>query len=139
MVWYGLFDTHPTYRKVMIEVDAEMKKLAGWSIVEELSKTSDESNIHNTTVAQPCIFAMQVALAYTWMSFGIKPEAIVGHSIGEVAAAHMSGALSLADATATIFHRSRLQASTAGKGRMLAIGLPQEEVEREIRGWENKV
>ena len=74
------------------------------------------------------------------MSFGVVPEGIVGHSIGEVAAAHMPGALSLADATATIFHRSRLQSSTGGKGRtMLAIGLPQNEVEREIKGWEDNV
>ena len=141
--WYGmgkeLFETHPVYRDAMLNVDAEMKKLAGWSIVEELSKTSEESRIHETTVAQPCIFALQVAMAHTWLSYGVQPDGIVGHSIGEVAAAHMSGALSLQDATATIYHRSRLQASTAGKGRMLAIGLPQDEVEREIRGWEDKV
>ncbi len=57
---------------------------------------------------QPALFAMQVGLAALWRSWGIEPQALVGHSLGEVAAAHIAGALSLDDAVRVICHRSRL-------------------------------
>ena len=74
-------------------------------------------------IAQPAIFALQVALAALWQSWGIQPVAVVGHSIGEVAASCISGALSLEDAAKVVFHRSRLQSRLAGKGGMLAVGI----------------
>src|SRR3712207_4041152 len=74
-----------------------------------------------------------------WRSWGVEPDAIVGHSVGEVAAAHVAGVLSLEDAIRLIFHRSRLQQQTAGQGAMLAVGLPVEEAERLLAGSEDRV
>src|ERR1035438_6124685 len=79
-----------------------------------------------TQVAQPANFVLQVALTALWKSWGIEPDAVVGHSIGEVAAAYVAGALSLEDALSVGFHRSRLQQTRAGLGAMLAVGLPEE-------------
>ena len=69
---------------------------------------------------------MQVGLAALWRSWGIEPEAVAGHSVGEVAAAYVSGALSLADAARVVCARAKLQAETAGHGGMLAVGMAED-------------
>jgi acyl transferase domain-containing protein len=80
-----------------------------------------------TEVAQPANFALQVALADLWRAWGIVPDAIVGHSAGEVAGAYVAGTLSLEAAVRVIFHRSRLQQRTTGTGMMAAAGLSAQE------------
>ena len=100
-----------------------------WRLWDELKAEQEDSRIHETRIAQPCIFALQVALAALWRSWGVDPEAVVGHSVGEIAAAHVAGVLTLEDAVRVCFHRSRLQQTTAGQGSMLAIGLSMEETE----------
>ena len=74
-------------------------------------------------VAQVTNVAIQIALADLWASWGITPDAVVGHSVGEIAAAHVAGALTLEDTMLLAYHRSRLQAQTAGQGKMLAAGI----------------
>ena len=110
-----------------------------WSLLEELLRDEGSSRMHETEIAQPAIFALQVSLAALWRSWGIEPEAIVGHSAGEVAAAYVAGALDLEDAVKVIYHRSRLQQLASGKGRMLAIGGPLEEAQRRVAVFEPHV
>ena len=74
-----------------------------------------------------------------WEAWGIVPDAVVGHSVGEVAAAYVSGALSLEDALLLSYHRSRLQQTRAGLGTMLAVGLPEEEWLRLLQPYANQV
>ncbi|WP_457062805.1 acyltransferase domain-containing protein, partial [Mycobacteroides abscessus] len=90
-------------------------------------------------IAQPANFLVQSALAKHLQQFGIRPTAVVGHSVGEVAAAYVSGALSLRDAATVSFHRSGLQAKTAGSGGMLAVGLDAEEAQRRAARFAGKV
>lgn len=71
-------------------------------------KNEEQSLLEETEFAQPAIFALQVGLTALWKSWGIKPDAIVGHSAGEVAAAYASGALSIEQAVRVIYHRSRI-------------------------------
>ncbi|MHC5771974.1 MAG: acyltransferase domain-containing protein [Nostoc sp.] len=109
------------------------------SLWDELRASEEHSRINETVVAQCSIFAVQVALSALWRSWGIIPDAIVGHSVGEVAAAHVAGVLSLEDAIRVIFHRGRLQVAAAGLGKMLAIALTEQEAETAIAGYEDKV
>lgn len=127
------------FRETVERVDAELSKHADWSLLEELRRDEDDSRISETYIAQPALFAVQLGLANLWQSWGIVPSAVTGHSIGEVAAAHVSGALSFEDAVRVIFHRSRVQQKASGKGKMLAVGLPLDEVERRIVSYRGRV
>jgi len=119
--------------------DALLSVHADWSLWTELTADENVSRIQETQIAQPAIFAIQVALAAMLEAWGIQPKSIVGHSAGEVAAAHVSGALSLEDAILIIYHRSRLQHKTEGQGRILAVGLSAKSVEKFIKGRESDV
>lgn len=121
------------------EIDQYFQELSGWSILAEMQKTEEESRIHETAVAQPGIFTVQVCLAEALKLYGIRPAAIVGHSVGEVAAAHVAGALSLKDATTVIYHRSRVQQTFAGQGTMLAVGMPPSASAELIKDYEGDV
>lgn len=118
-----LWQEEPIFRDALLEVDRLLQPLAGWSLVEALLADEATSRINQTSVAQPAIFGVQVGLTALWRAWGVEPTAIVGHSVGEIAAAYAAGALSLADAVQVIYHRSRLQQTTAGTGTMLAVGL----------------
>lgn len=123
------------------QIDAELSKYTkpDWSLVDELLfKDEDDSSINETHIAQPAIFAVQVALAALWRSWGIVPDVCVGHSVGEVAAAYYAGALSFEDAISTIYHRSRLQhqVSKAAKGKMAAVMVTEEDAREAISGLE---
>ncbi|BCK55723.1 type I polyketide synthase [Nocardia wallacei] len=109
------------------EVDREFGKLAGWSILDEMLRAEAESRITRTEIAQPANFLLQTALTAELAERGIRPAVVVGHSVGEVTAAYVSGALTLTEAVTVSYHRSRLQATTAGSGAMLAVGLSEAE------------
>lgn len=133
--WWGmgrrLFDHQPVFRESMEACDASFRAhTKEWSLLNELAAEEKRSCIHETHIAQPAIFSIQVSLAALWNSRGIRPEAITGHSLGEVAAAHVAGILSLEDAVSICFHRSRLQRLKAGLGSMLAVGLSAVELEQ---------
>ncbi len=134
-----LLREEPTFRAAIERCDRMFRKYMRESLLEELSAAEEHSRIHDDRFAQMGIFALQVGLAALWESWGIKPDVIVGHSVGEVAAAHVAGALTLEDAVLVSFHRSRLQHRTRGQGRMLAIGLSVEEARRLLVAQEAKV
>jgi len=116
----------PLFAAAVAEVDALFQPLAGYSLRAELLGENGEGRYARTEIAQPALFALQVAVTKVLAAEGITPVAVVGHSVGEVAAAWASGALSLEDATQVIYHRSRLQGLTRGTGQMTAVGLPGE-------------
>jgi len=136
--WWGmgrqLLESEPVFRNKIEECDVIFKKIAGWSMIEELMRPESESKMERTEVAQPGNFAIQIGLTALWNHWGIYPDAVVGHSVGEVAAAYVSGALSLEDGLLVSYHRSRIQQKTAGQGKMLAIGLSEEEAEAKLNG-----
>src|SRR5690606_6880479 len=88
-----------------------------------LGAAPDDSRLDEIDVVQPAIFAMQVALADLLASWGLRPDVVVGHSLGEVAAAHIAGILSLEDAAAVICRRSRLLRRVAGRGAMGVVNV----------------
>lgn len=134
-----LLEHEPVFKERIIECDRILGKLADWSLLTELMADEQNSRIGMTEIAQPAIFALQVALAATWESWGIRPDAIVGHSVGEVAAAFVAGVLSLEDAVCVIYHRGRCMQSVKRPGGMLAVGLGPDELDSYLRNREGAV
>jgi acyl transferase domain-containing protein/NADPH:quinone reductase-like Zn-dependent oxidoreductase/acyl carrier protein len=122
------------FARAAAELDEAFTDLTGWSVIEELRRDEPESRVTSTEVAQPANFLVQVGLTAELAHYGVHPRAVVGHSVGEVSAAYVSGILNLHDALKVSYHRSRLQATTAGSGGMLAVGLSDEEVQEWIVG-----
>jgi acyl transferase domain-containing protein/NADPH:quinone reductase-like Zn-dependent oxidoreductase/acyl carrier protein len=116
----------PTFKAAIREVDKLFSRYADYSLEEELSgKNGDRYGL--TEIAQPALFALQVGITAMLRRRGVVPVAVAGHSVGEVAAAWAAGSLSLAAAVSVIHHRSALQGTTKGSGRMTAanIGEPR--------------
>ena len=134
-----LLRDEPVFRTKVEEIDRFLHEFGSWSLLEELSRDEESSRLNETSIAQPAIFAIQVALAAVWHVWGIRPAAIVGHSVGETAAAHLAGVLSLREATRVIFHRGRCMEVAAGQGRMLAAALSWEDADKLIAPVRDRV
>jgi acyl transferase domain-containing protein len=115
-----------------LEACARALQACGGPPVVDLIRRADAAALEDISVVQPLLFALQVAVARTWISWGISPGACVGHSMGEVAAAHVAGILSLDDAARIICSRSALLASRRGLGAMALIDAPATDVGRLI-------
>lgn len=115
----------PVFRDVMSECDALLGALSGWSILEELARPKERSRLDQTEIAQPALFALQVALAALWKSWGVSCDAVVGHSLGEIAALHVAGALDLREAVRLVWHRGRIMQQATGLGRMASVALSE--------------
>jgi epothilone polyketide synthase D len=124
----------PAFRAAITDCDSAIRAEAGWSVIDRLT-AADESALTGANVIQPTLWAMEVALAALWQSWGVQPDHVVGHSMGEVAAATVCGALSLPDGAAVICRRSSLTASIAGRGAMVLTELSAQDAEREISGY----
>jgi acyl transferase domain-containing protein len=116
----GLMRDEPAFLEALRKCDAAIRAHVGWSVMEKLAAAGELTAIDEV---QPCLFAVMVALAALWRSWGVEPEAVVGHSMGECAAAAVSGALSVEDAAAVICHRSALMKRASGKGAMAVAEL----------------
>ncbi|MGW8462024.1 SDR family NAD(P)-dependent oxidoreductase [Pseudomonas sp. CLCA07] len=124
--WQGMGKSllaDPLFHQAVAELDAIFQPLAGYSLIAELAGELGEDRYQLTEFAQPALFALQVGVTRMLAEKGVVPVAVIGHSVGEVAAAWACGALTLSDATAVIYHRSRLQGLTKGCGNMSAVGL----------------
>src|SRR6201996_2276787 len=125
--WYGmgqrLHAEEPVFRDALASCDRAIRPYLDASVAAELLTDQNHSRLSDIGVVQPAIFAVQVALAGLWRSWGVEPEVVVGHSLGEVAAAHVAGALSLEDAAQVICGRARLLRRANGNGAMLAAEL----------------
>src|SRR5260370_32030447 len=113
-----LLDEDAQFRDAVDEVDALYGRISGDSILAELKARADQSRFALTEVAQPALFALQVGLTRVLEQRGVRPIAVCGHSVGEVAAAWASGALTLEHAVRVIHERSTHQAATRGQGCM---------------------
>lgn len=129
----------PVFRAVVEQCDAVFREITGRSILSELLAEESLSRMTATEVAQPANVVLQIALARLLASWGVRPDAALGHSVGEVAAAYVAGALSLHDALSVAHHRSRLQGRLAGRGGMLAVDLPADDAARQIERFGTRI
>src|SRR6185436_18748634 len=134
-----LLEGEPVFRAKIEECDALLREFGDWSLIEEMKRDEADSRMDETAIAQPAIFALQVALAALWQSWGIRPAAVVGHSVGEVAAAHVAGALDRREAARVIFERGRSMGLASNRGRMLAASLEPRDVGPEIQSYGDRV
>jgi acyl transferase domain-containing protein/acyl carrier protein len=143
--WLGmgreLLKQNSVFCEVLAQCDDAINRCADWSLLEQLSLEENSSayRLNEISVIQPTLFAMEIALAAVWQSWGVEASAVIGHSMGEAAAAYVAGALSLDDAVHIICKRSQLMQRVSGKGAMAVIGLSFNEVEKLLHGYEGKL
>ncbi|HVQ06291.1 MAG TPA: acyltransferase domain-containing protein, partial [Burkholderiaceae bacterium] len=131
-----LHGSEPAFRDAFDAVDALLRPLSGWTLRDEWSVVdAGNSRLAQTEFAQPALFALQVALAALWKSWGVEPAAIVGHSVGEVAALHVAGVLGLADAAHVVWQRGRAMQQAAGAGHMAVVSMSASEASIALQPW----
>ncbi len=132
--WVGmgarLLDESPVFAERLAECAAALSSFVDWSLLDVLREGRE---LDRVDVVQPASFAVMVAFAAVWESYGVSPDAVVGHSQGEIAAAVVAGALSLEDGARVVALRSKAIARTlAGRGGMMSVALPVAEVESRL-------
>ncbi|MDC0749535.1 type I polyketide synthase [Polyangium mundeleinium] len=141
--WRGmgrqLLAEEAVFRAAITTTSEAIAREAGFSVLDELGAEEGRSRLAEIDVVQPVLFAIEVALAALWRSWGVEPDCVVGHSMGEVAAAYVAGMLGLEDAVRIICHRSRLLRRISGKGAMGLVELPMAEAEQFIAGREDRL
>jgi acyl transferase domain-containing protein len=141
--WFGmgqqLLEREPVFRNAIERCEDAMRQFCDWSLREILAAENTPARMDHIDVIQPTLFAMQVALAALWRSWGIEPDNVVGHSMGEVAAAHVAGALNLEDAARVICCRSRLLRRISGQGAMAVVELSLEQAQEALHGCADRV
>jgi acyl transferase domain-containing protein/NADPH:quinone reductase-like Zn-dependent oxidoreductase/acyl carrier protein len=138
--WAGmgreLLDGEPAFRRALEKCAEAFAPHVDWSLLDELRA---EVFTERMDIVQPALFAMEVGLAALWRAWGLSPDAVIGHSMGEVAAAHVAGALSLEDAARIICRRSRLLREVSGRGAMAVVELGMREAQERLRGIEDRL
>ncbi|MFI6170354.1 alpha/beta fold hydrolase [Nocardia sp. NPDC051052] len=129
--WVGmgreLLYTSAAFREAIENCDSAIRSVVGWSLLKVLA--DDGTELAKTAVIQPAVWAMQVGLAQHLRAWGIRPDVVIGHSFGEVAAATVAGAIDLDTATELICRRGELTTQADGLGGMVAAAMPVDEAE----------
>ena len=134
----GLYEGHPVFRDALDEAAAALDPHLDRPLLTAMfapAGSPDGERIHDTGTTQPALFALEVALARVWMTAGVRPDILVGHSVGEVAAACVAGVFSLADGARLIAARGRLMGEQP-LGAMVALAAPEAEVVETLGGHE---
>ncbi|MEB3020581.1 type I polyketide synthase [[Mycobacterium] crassicus] len=144
--WHGMAQRlqaeEPVFADALAACDSALLPHLGHSILKALAAQdgpAEKSKLNDIGILQPTIFAIQVALAALWRSWGVEPAAVVGHSLGEVAAAHVAGALSLEDSARVICARARMLRGVRGRGAMMVTETTMAEAADLIAGREREV
>jgi acyl transferase domain-containing protein/D-arabinose 1-dehydrogenase-like Zn-dependent alcohol dehydrogenase len=127
------------FARRMEECDAALAEFTGWSVLDVLRGAPGAPSLDDVEVVQPALFAVMVSLAELWAAAGVRPDAVVGHSQGEIAAACVAGALSLSDAARVIVSRSALSRVLIGRGSMAPVALGETAANDLIAGWGDRL
>nr|WLE93516.1 PKS T1 (KS-AT-DH-KR-KS-AT-DH-KR) [Streptomyces sp.] len=117
----GLLESSPVFAARLAECAAALKSFVDWPLLDVLRDAAGAPSLDRVDVVQPALWAVMVSLAEVWRAHGVQPAAVVGHSQGEIAAACVAGALSLADGARVSALRSRALLALAGRGEMVSV------------------
>jgi acyl transferase domain-containing protein/NADPH:quinone reductase-like Zn-dependent oxidoreductase/acyl carrier protein len=141
--WEGmaleLLDASPVFAEQMRACEEALGEHVDWSLQDVLRGAAGAPELDRLDVVQPVLFAVMVSLAALWRACGVHPAAVVGHSQGEIAAAHVAGALSLKNAARIVTARSEALKSLSGQGVMASIALSESDAGSRIERWEGRV
>ncbi len=137
--WAGmgaqLLDTSAVFAEHMHRCDKALAEHVEWSLVDVIRGVPGAPGLDRVDVVQPALWAVMVSLAELWRSVGVAPDAVIGHSQGEIAAAYVAGALSLDDAAKVVALRSRLLVQLSGAGGMASVACGLERAQELIAAW----
>lgn len=136
---YDLLAQEPVFRETVERIDQLLHRHVRWSLLAALAADPELSQLGETAVAQPAIFAVQMGLVALLRAWGVEPAGVAGHSLGEIAAAAVAGALSLEDAVAVVYHRSRLMQQATGLGKMAAVAMTAAEAQAVVAGYAGRL
>ncbi len=134
-----LYDTQPTFRQALDRCAELMRPLLERPLLEVLYTPGDPELLNQMTYAQPALFAVEYALAQLWLSWGVKPSAVLGHSVGEYAAACIAGLFNLEDGLKLVAARGRLMDSLPQQGEMAAVFADEETVAQALAPYTSRV
>lgn len=135
----ALIDAQPRFAEAVHECEKALSPYLDWSVTAALRGGPGAPDTSRPDVAQPLLFTVMVSLARLWRSHGVEPSAVVGHSQGEIAAAHVAGVLTLEDAAAVVALRSRLVLPLVGSGGMLALQLRPGQEPPSLERWSGRL
>lgn len=141
--WVGmgqqLMESELVFKESIEACSEAFKKWVDWDLIEELNKPNETSRFNEIDIIQPVLVAIEIALANLWKSKGVIPDAVVGHSMGEVAAAYIAGTINMDEAAQIICLRSKLMKTQSGRGEMGVTDLNELEANDYIKGFENNL
>ncbi|MEV7689810.1 SDR family NAD(P)-dependent oxidoreductase [Streptomyces bungoensis] len=141
--WTGmgleLLSGSEAFRTELERIDEAVERHAGWSVLNVLRAPEEFSPLERTEYLQPVLFAVNTSLASAWRALGVTPDAVVGHSLGEIAAAYSAGALTLDDAVTAVTARATAVAPLVGRGGMLSVELPPADVTELLQPYEGRL
>jgi len=129
----------PLFDRCLEECSQAFSPYLDWSVRDVVSEAPGAPSLSLPEVVQPVLFAVMVSLAELWRSLGVHPTAVVGHSQGEIAAAHVAGGLSLQDAARILALRSQIMAKLEGEGAMISVRLSASELSSRIESWGGRI
>ncbi|MFI6056574.1 acyltransferase domain-containing protein, partial [Streptomyces violascens] len=131
----GLMASSPVFARHLAECAAALEPYTGWNLIDVLKQVDGAPALEGDAVVQPALWAVMISLARLWEHLGVVPDAVVGHSQGEIAAAHFAGVLSLDDAARIVALRSRALVRLAGLSGMVSLPLPLADAEAFVARW----
>ncbi|NML44487.1 aminotransferase class I/II-fold pyridoxal phosphate-dependent enzyme [Ramlibacter sp. G-1-2-2] len=137
-----LYETHPPFRRAMDDCDAVLRGLLEVPLLQVLygdTGPAEESLVHQTAYTQPALFALEWSLATLWRSWGVEPDVVLGHSVGEYVAAAVAGVFGWEEGLRLIAERARLMQSLPRTGAMLAVRADEQRVQSHIEPWSDRV
>ncbi|WP_435178370.1 type I polyketide synthase [Actinacidiphila sp. bgisy145] len=141
--WQGmareLLETSPVFAEHLTACAQALAAHQDWSVLDVVRDVPGAPSLERGDVVQPVLFAVMIALARLWQAQGVTPDAVIGHSQGEIAAAHIAGALTLADAAAVVSLRGQALNAVAGLGGMVSVAEPLAAVRDRIAAYPGRL